>query len=279
MTSYLYDEHRIRYHLISTKPDEPYNWLFLPGGPGADSRYLKKLVDLLKLPGKVWLVDLPGNGDNLQGIPPDYNFDTWFDLLMPLIQNFENPILAGHSFGGMLPLLFPELEEHLKGLVILNSAPSLWLEEAVFYARKYHLPDLSKEIQDFNLNPNEATFKIALNACMPYYFPPSSLEIGKEMLQDLPFPFQPAVWWQLKASEINFCAEWIPKQVPTLIIGGTFDCICPFSLFQKDLRFNRPNIKMVKVEKGGHMPWIEDPQTVVDLFQEFKDKLVLDPTS
>lgn len=29
----------VRAQLVSEKGDQPYNWLFLPGGPGADSTY------------------------------------------------------------------------------------------------------------------------------------------------------------------------------------------------------------------------------------------------
>ena len=61
MKNPLYDSHRVRYNLYQTNRGTPYNWLFFPGGPGADSSYLRSLVDELELPGNVWLIDLPGN--------------------------------------------------------------------------------------------------------------------------------------------------------------------------------------------------------------------------
>src|SRR5271170_5066336 len=76
MKNYLYDSNHVRYELYQTNEGKPYNWLFFPGGPGADSSYLRSLVDELKLPGNVWLIDLPGNGSNLQDAPQD-NFDSW----------------------------------------------------------------------------------------------------------------------------------------------------------------------------------------------------------
>jgi pimeloyl-ACP methyl ester carboxylesterase len=223
MPRYFYDDHRIRYQLLTTNEGHPFNWLFIPGGPGADSRYLHTLITLLQLPGNTWLIDLPGTGDNIKDIALDYDFNTWFDLFVPMIEQFQNPVLVGHSFGGMFPLLFPDLEQLLKGFIILNSSPSLWLEEAVFYAQNYKMPDLSKEMLDFTQNPCEQTFRTALQACIPYYFPLHSREKGSAILEHLPFPFPPAVWWQKKACELNFSATWIPKQVPTLIIGGSYD--------------------------------------------------------
>jgi pimeloyl-ACP methyl ester carboxylesterase len=267
MKNYLYDSDHVRYQLYQTNEGEPYNWLFFPGGPGADSSYLRSLVDELNLPGNVWLIDLPGNGSNVvEGYSED--FDSWVSLFPKIIEQFDHPILVGHSFGGMFPLLFPELENKLKGFIILNSAPALWLEEAVAYSKQFDLPDLSKEMQEFTLNPNLETFKAALDACMPYYFPEATLEKGRELLAGVDFQYQPAVWWQRKAIELNFSAKWVPQKVPTLIIGSKYDCICPFTLFQKDKRFQRSNIEMLFIEDAGHMTWVENPAKTKEAFEK-----------
>lgn len=262
-----YDTQQIRYRLISTNGGKPYNWLFIPGGPGADSSYFLTLTSLVDFPGNVWFIDLPGMGDH----PADehYNFDTWFDIFLPMVKQFENPIVVGHSFGGMFPLLYPELENLLKGYIILNSAPSLWLEEAVHYGKQFKLPDLSREVAEFTQNPSQETCRVALDACMPYYFPPQTLELGRQMVAQFSFNFKPAVWWQRVAISTQFSAKWIPKKVPTLIIGATYDCICPYTLFRNDPRFKRPNIHQVHIDEGGHFPWIENPEKVVQALTHF----------
>lgn len=272
LPTYLYNDDQVRYELYQTNGGKNYNWLFLPGGPGGDSSYLHSLIDELKLPGNVWLIDLPGNGGNLQGAFSE-NYDHWFELFSRTVDRFDNPILVGHSFGGMFPLLFPELENHLKGLIILSSAPALWLEEAVSYSKQFDLPDLSKDIQEFTRNPNQDTFNTALEACMPYYFPADSLEKGKKLFSQITCRWQPAVWWQRKVVELNFSAKWIPQNVPTLIIGSKYDCICPFSLFKNDDRFHRPNIELLFIENAGHCPWIENPTAVRQAFEEFCSQL------
>jgi pimeloyl-ACP methyl ester carboxylesterase len=265
-SNYFYDKNQVRFNLISTRGKASINWLFFPGGPGADSSYLLDLVNILNLPGNVWLVDLPGNGSHTVNYE---NFDRWLDIFLPTIQKFDNPIIVGHSCGGMLSLLFPELEKTLSGLVILNSAPCLWLEAAVNKAKELNLPDLSLEMQIFKDNPTQETFNQALAACMPYYFPKESLAIGREKLLALPFNFVPAVWWQRKAIEINFQAKWIPEQVPTLIVNAEFDAICPATLFMEDHRFDRPNISKYYIENAGHMPWIERPSEIKTIFNHF----------
>lgn len=261
---YSFDSNGVRYQLVKASEVSNFNWLFFPGGPGCDSSYLHSLTDILSIEGKVWCIDLPGNGSNLQSDTMNYDCDNWFSIYLDVIRKFENPIIVGHSFGAMFPLLFPELESILTGLVLLNSAPSLWLEEAVSYAKNFDLPDLSKEMKEFSQEPNQSSFTAALDACFPYYFPKETLGKGRSLFKDLPFLFEPAVWWQKKAQDIQYNAKWIPESVPTLIIGGKYDCICPFSMFKKDHRFKRRNISLIFCEHAGHFGWIESP----DVYQK-----------
>lgn len=266
--NYFKDLNGVRYELYQTNAGQNLNWLFFPGGPGADSCYFHGLVDILNLPGNIWLIDLPGNGGNVLN-EENYNYDKWLGLYLETIKKFQNPIHVGHSFGGMLPLLFEECEKILKGLVILNSAPSLWMEEAQNYAKQFDLPDLSIEMNNFVKNPNQKTFDEALKACFPYYFPEKTLKKGAKVFEGLPFAYKPAVWWQKKALEISYSAKWIPKQVPTILVGGKYDCICPFYIFEKDERFQRKNIQKCFIENAGHLGWVENPEALKEAFQGF----------
>ncbi len=266
---YIFDDNQVRYQCVQNDSLEDLNWLFFPGGPGADSQYLMSLVKLLDISGNIWLIDMPGNGSNIHNIPDNYDLDTWLAIFPSIIQKFRNPICVGHSFGAMLPLLYPEMENYFLGLVVLNSAPCLWLEAAVKKAKERNLPDLTPAMSEFTQNPNNETFKNALAACMPYYFPAHSIENGWMLLKNIPFEYLPAVWWQQKAIEINFNAKWIPNNVPMLIIGGEYDSIVPLELFKDDNRFQRKNINIVEIKNAGHMPWIENSIEIKQLFQSF----------
>ncbi|GGI76947.1 alpha/beta fold hydrolase [Legionella impletisoli] len=271
LKNYFWDENSTRYQLISSQQGGNYNWLFLPGGPGADSQYLEELAKGLALPGNTWLIDLPNNGSN--DVSDDYDFNAWFELLLPLIKRFENPVLVGQSFGGMFPLLFPQLEKLLSGFVILNSSPTLWHETANRIAKEKDKPSMEAPLQEFVQNPNPNTFKAALMACAPYYFTDETLDEGKEVLQNLPFNYHAANWWQMKVAELNFRAEWIPQEVKTLIICGTEDCMTPPELFENDSRFKRNNIIIETIQNAGHMPWIDDWDKVEQLFKQFISRL------
>lgn len=290
MAHYFFDENRIRYTLAGTGEGAPYSWLFIPGGPGGDSGYLRTITDLLELPGNLWLIDLPGNGTNVAD--DNYNFDQWFKLFLPMVSKFENPILVGHSFGGMFPLLFPKLENVLKGLIMLHSAPSnpstlkTSSDNISIPARISHqshnsqhsslrnLPDLKKPMAEFLENPSEKTFNIALEACIPYYFAPEYLEQGKKFLEMLYVQFRPSFWWQ-KTAGINYNASWVPQKVPTLAIGGDFDSMLPFSIFEEDQRFKRDNIRLKRIKNSGHFSWIDQPDVFKSTVTDFLEQIIL----
>jgi pimeloyl-ACP methyl ester carboxylesterase len=186
MNNYLWDENSVRYQLINSvaNKNSVYNWLFFPGGPGADSSYLFDIGKELTLPGNTWLIDLPNNGSNHTS--EAYDFDQWFDLLLHTVRRFQNPVLVGQSFGGMFPLLFPELEQLLKGFVILSGAPTLWHEEASRVAKEKQKPSYAEPLQIFVENPNPETFKQAMiiggtEDCMT---PPTLFLSDKRFIRD-----------------------------------------------------------------------------------------------
>lgn len=271
---YVYDSNHVRYELVRADDREPYNWIFLPGGPGGDSSYLLGLIENVDLPGNVWLLDLPGNGSNRESVPENYDYNKWFDLFVPAIKRFENPILVGHSFGGNFPLFFPELETVLKGLISICSTPCLWLEEAPAYAKQFHLPDYNNELHAFVEQPNEQTYKDLLFACMPYYCPPASIEAGKALMGKTVCNLLPALWWLKRVTEPDFWSNvWVPQTVPMTVIGATYDCMCPYYLFQNDTRYQRPNITMIHLEEAGHIPWLDSPQALQEVFADFIRRL------
>lgn len=245
----------------------------MPGGPGIDAAYYQTLIEGIEFPGTVWFLDFPGNGTHTVGIAPDYDFDNWFDLFLPCIAQFENPVFVGHSFSGMFPLLFPELEHCLKGMVIVSGSPCLWLDEAQAYAKMHGLPDISSHVKKFIEEPSDQTLKNFLEGALPYFFPPQNLKKGREFLAHIYWRFQPGVWWQRKAIEIEYHAKWIPQEVPTLLICGLSDGITPAALFEKDKRFRRPNIELCYIEEAGHFPWVDKPEIVKNKLREFINKV------
>jgi len=267
-----YDHNQVRFRLAKVNPSNKEQcWLFLPGGAGADSSYYLTLIEQLAMPGQYWLMDFPANGDNFpDGVSEDYHFDNWLEYFLPAIKRFKNPILVGQSFGGMLPLLFPELEKYLNGLIIFNSAPKLWLAEAAHYAKTHHIESNEEAKTDFRTNPSKETFRSALLANTPYHFPPHHQQLGKAFFKSLPFNYLAMQWWSKKAQTLPFNAQWIPQQIPTLIVNGKLDFVVPYTVYNEDPRFNRRNIQIKVIENAGHFAWLDEIEEVLKALNSFK---------
>ncbi len=136
------------YRIENLSDNQGYDWLFLPGGPGLGSAYLKTLIPSLELKGSCYLIDFPQDGDNKKGT---LNLESWRSGLIELLQLFENPLLVTHSFSGMFALTIPELEDHLTGLVLLNTTPIdsffSWVSTTEI---KYKLPSIMSAINNYN---------------------------------------------------------------------------------------------------------------------------------
>lgn len=273
MSHIQYDSHGTRYTLYKHDESSEQDWVFIPGGPGIDSRYMTLLIDALDLPGKVWLIDLPNNGDNIQSDDLSaYDYEKWAEAFIAMMHEFNKPVLVTHSFSGLYTLLFPELEKLVSGYVIFDSAPCFWVDAAEEMAKQFGLEPLSKGVEIFEKNPTIETFGQVFLSRMPYYFPPESIERGEKLLNSLPINFHATSWWFAKATQLDYSKLWVPQKVPTLIVGASHDIITPITLFQHDERYQRDNIEIVKIENAGHFPWMEQPKAVYQTFEQFKTK-------
>ena len=266
------DQFHTKYTKTQENAGSKINWLYLPGGPGCGSDYMISLIENNHLPGTHWLVDLPENGGTLEGenYDPTYDFETkWAEAFLNIFNEFDHIVLVGHSFGGMYPLLFPEIESKLSGLVIMNATPKAWQEAAVRVAKENNLPDLSEDMTAFVAEPSIEKFNKALQTCAPYYFLPEKLEEGRELLEQMSFNFYAPAWFLQK----NYAAKWIPKILPTLIITSDHDFIVPHELYLNDTRFDRPNITKVDLKNAGHMSWNDAPEVTKEVFWNFYRRL------
>lgn len=270
----LSDKNHTRITLVQTRKGIEHNWLFLAGGPGADSAYFNELIEILDIPGNIWLVDLPENGGNKTGVNhrADFDFNSWEAALKYVLKSLSNVILVGHSFSGIYPLLFPEIEKDLLGLVILNSAASPWVEEAIKKAQSRNLPSFEKEMAEFFPYKNRDDFNRAMKIFVHYYFNPETLEKGSQILSRSEFNFYALNWWLSQASKINFEQLLVPS-IPTLILGGSEDCAVPFNGYLEDHRFKKENIIIQEIQGASHFPWLEKPNEVKQAFDDYLQML------
>lgn len=274
MNEYLWtlDGGRLQYQ--SCHKNSEVNWLFLPGGPGLGSEALADLTRLLrdKIPGVIWHFDLPGDGSNILANKPISN---WRSALLQAVSAFEKVILVAHSTPAMYVQTMPELENILQGLVLIGSAPnSTW--QKVFAEHCANNPDplITTAEKEYTDNPtNETLRKLLIAAAKNCFVTEKTLQQGKDLFNKIPVNHlaneQAAKFFDAE----KYQASWIPDRVKTLITTGDSDYITPLDLFQNKHGYQRDNILIKEISGAGHYPWFENPQAVVQLFQQYSTEI------
>lgn len=263
---------RARLQLFSSSEEGNLNWLFLPGGPGLGAESLLPLLKILQLTGKLWLLDLPGDGSNTTSNNQE-SFTSWPVALIEAAKSFTHVVLVAHSTGGMYALSLPELEKHLEGLILLDSAPdATWQILFAERIKKQPVPGLQALQETYEKNPSNEALKALTLASAPYLFTKSGRSAGVESLRSLPYNYETCQWSETHFDR-TYQAKWIPKTIPTLILAGEEDQITPLKLFRNDKRFSQKNITIKSIKGAAHYPWIENPAEVGEAFNFYVNQL------
>jgi pimeloyl-ACP methyl ester carboxylesterase len=217
------------------------------------------------------LLDLPGDGSNTTTNNAE-SFKSWPEALAEAVQSFEHVVLVAHSTGGMYALSLPELETHLEGLVLLDSAPdATWQGLFAEIIKKQPVPGLQALQENYEKNPSNEALKALTLASAPYLFTKKGQISGIESLRSLPYNYETCQWSE-KQFDRTYQAKWIPKTIPTLILAGEMDLVTPLKLFQNDKRFSRENILIKSIKAAEHFPWIENPAEVAEAFNMYANQ-------
>ena len=224
----------VRLRRRSREPGD-LNWLLLPGGPAIGSESLHELADALNVPGSIWMVDLPGDGSNVDppGGAPD-PFSCWPMVLVEAAQALPNAIYVGHSTGGMYLLSAPKVEQHIVGLALVSAAPDArWRARFIQMTRRHPLPAVDAATAIYKYKRTSAAMCDIAVASAEWSFTTQSLALGKELLGRMPYNGL-AIAWSARNFDETYTSAWWPQTIPTLIVSGA-----ETALFGKVLGKNR----------------------------------------
>ncbi len=251
----------------------PWNWLFVPGGPGVGSESLAGLAAAVRPPGTCWLVDLPGDGSN-RGHPavPADPFRDWPRVLAEAATGLDHVIMVGHSTGGMFILATPELEGRLRGLVLVDSArDAAWRPRFEEYARIHPLPGLEAAAARYADAPGDRTLRDLTVAAAAWNFTAPAVRAGTALLAGMPYA-NAAVEWADAHFDRDYRAAWTPA-IPTLIVSGRHDHIVDQRLWAGAAGFSGSNVTHRWIEDAGHFPWIDNPHGTKAAFADWCARL------
>lgn len=248
------------------------NWLLVPGGPGMGSESLDELARTLGVPGTIWLVDLPGDSSNR--MPPGVGtnpFARWPQVLLEAAQSLPSVVLVGHSTGGMYILATSELEAHVRGLALLDTAPDAsWHQRFVEMTSQHPLPAVEAATAIYEQDRSDENLAAVAVASAEWNFTSAGLAAGRDLLARMPYN-RAAVDWSDANFDHTYCAAWWPHSIPVLVLAGADDRIVWQGGWQH-ARFHGPNAIFRTIPKAGHFPWIENPGAVSTAFMELVER-------
>ncbi|WP_344145378.1 alpha/beta hydrolase [Kribbella yunnanensis] len=273
MPEFMVDGVRVTYHVHGTGPV----CIAHSGGPGVHWPYLRMpyLEDRLTM---VYIEPVgTGSSDLLPG--GDYSMEVYASYVAKLAQHLgeSKVFLLGHSHGGFVALQtaldFPEL---LNGVIVYDSmaynGPELGAQAFAnvekYVASRPEGDALATQVLDaWNASPEGHDEQVdVLARLLPVYFKDfeaidPQLTEWKTLLDMTVDPARQNDQWDIRPRLGEIA-------VPTLVIVGVADFICPVNSAQ-ELADGIPGAELVVLKESGHFGHVEEPGIFRDIVLKF----------
>lgn len=246
--------------------------VLLSGGPGFSPDYLRPIAD--KLSGKYQFVLLHQRGTGKSKDAGDLLFPNLIGDLESLRKELgvEKLTLAGHSFGGILSMMYARQHpERVGALALINSGgPTLKavpkfnanLESRFSAEEKKAIAEWTGKLKDEHA---KAVFEITKAKTAAYFADRSK---AKLLIDDLTEEsFRDTVFWalvpQMMALDIREGLEKV--KAPVLVLHGKQDPLESAA----EVHETFPGSRLELLDDAGHFPWLEQPETFYRALDDF----------
>ena len=246
--------------------------LLLSGGPGFSPDYLRPIADRLSGKYKFILLHQRGTGKSTDGS----------NMQMPKLVadvealrkelGVEKLILAGHSFGGILSMMYAREHPNRIGALALIDSGGPTLKSVVKFNQNLEsrfTDDEKARIKEWTARAKDEHAKAVLEitrAKTPAYF--ADRAKAKQLMDSLDeHSFRDTVFWaivpQMMALDIRAGLEKV--KAPVLVIHGKQD---PLETAQ-EVHETFPGSRLEMLDDAGHFPWLEQPDRFYKVLDGF----------
>lgn len=258
------------------------------GGPGLEHGYFLPQLSHLAANHRVIFYDQRGSGKSLD-TPMDvdhiniHQFVEDLDALRASL-GLNKFILIGHSWGGLLAMQYAvDHQDHLIGLILLNSAPADYKGQKAFIdefgERTKSIQNDIKPLFSYDefkkLNASQIT-ELYRKLFSVYFYNPedvkalslnfteSSGQSGFKVMEEM----TKTSWLQ---PHINLFPKLKTLMVPTLILHGKQDIVPVWTA--QEIKEAIPHSELVVLDHSDHFSYIEQPVQFFTELNHFLDKL------
>jgi len=252
--------------------------LIINGGPGMNSNGFSTLAKLLSTNNKLIIYDQRGTGKSQIENADDSSFT--MDLMVQDIESlrqelgYENWIIFGHSFGGMLAYAYtakhPErvkamIQSHSGGMNLQNMS-RFTTRNGLTEAENDSLIHYSTMMEINPANPHLSE-KRAFFLAKAYLVGSEHEEAIAERLLQVNRDLNFQVWANMRENNFDTTTEMKNFKKKVLIIHGLQDIVpVEVSEFAHQIL---PDSKLVKIDNCGHYGWLDQPEIYLGEVKKF----------
>ena len=238
-------------------------FLVMHGGLGVDHTYFRPAIDPLGDNFKLIFYDHRGHGRS--GRPPTntITYEQLADDANALRETlgYDKIGVIGNSAGGYIALHYAiRHQKNISYLILIDTAPAFdYMEELMaIVERKNPTPEIIATL-DAPAAPTIEEFRHQFKVLQPLYFYDFNSEvkeISDEIIDKMILNPEAAALNEELMPKYNISSQLTEIEVPTLILVGDEDFICPPSQ-AKRMHNSIPNSELIIFKKCGHYPFFE----------------------
>ena len=256
-TSKISTSYRLRKSMINSKPSATL--VFLHGVNGNSKSWAYQFEHFLSF--DVLAVDAPGYGDSdciVAGMP------VIADELATLLTSLKiiNPIIVGHSMGGMLAQVFASKHEHLCAALVLSCTHK-------GYGKQIDTPlddKFTKRLKERKDMNNYDFGKIRVKKMLPNKISKKTHEFLSIIAGEMSLE---GIKCSSMAIQYLDTSKYLEKlNVPTLIITSEKDIVVKETA-RDALERALPKASIKRLDGVGHAPYCEDPESFNKTIEHF----------
>jgi proline iminopeptidase len=253
--------------------------VLLHGGPGADHSLYRPGFDALGDVAQVIYLDQRGQGRSDPDQREHWNLAQWGDDVRGFCDalGIERPVVLGHSFGGMVAMMYAVRHpEHPGGLVLSATYARQNIERIAARCTELGGAAVGAAARRMWSEPSPESMAQYDRQVLRYY---ARTPIDETAMQGaFRMRRRSQVGLHFAAGEMqrfNLLPELYRVQCPTLVLGGSLDPVCPIE-DQEDIVRALPSehAELHRFEGAGHMLWIDDEKRYFELLRAFLRRAV-----
>jgi pimeloyl-ACP methyl ester carboxylesterase len=247
---------RLWFEIEGAVPERP-TVVLLHGGPGSfDHSYFKPHFSRLAEVARVVYLDLPGHGRSDWGDPDAWSFEACADAVRGFCDalGLEEPVVYGHSLGGMVAMLYGARHPgHARMLLLVSTAGRFDVQRLVEGFRRAGGGDVaeiaSRAYHGERVTDEEwARCRELFGPNVPDAETRARLVVNTELSE----------LWSGRLGEFDVLDRLGAIESPTLVCVGELDPVTPVAAAE-ELAAAVPGARLEVLPGAGHWPWLDTP--------------------